>query len=1232
MLQHIRTKVKVEEGGGISITYTDGTAPYIISSEQGLPYFSATIDEGSGGLLQPNVVVSVCHQIKNIWSYTYNVRELGNNKAQHYGVVNIGTNYTFSLHQSEGTGDLYDYQLLRQSRIATDAEAYTLTTLSSSDISSLTNSHLFHTGAGSKYLYDAETSTGTRVLGPYYYISGAVLNINSTEVHGNSTNISLHTDPHFSNGVGASPANPLPAAPKGGDSGSPTLIYNSQTGQYEYIAAFHSANTDANASYAQARGNIEWTKATLAKFDAAIDMSKVSEIHLGAIVNQGETISDSDYTTTLYSGTATDTADNVLGEYIGLQDSRKTWKSLSGLKNESNWYAYNHDSYQETSDQDLFFTQNLVFTPSQKENKVILDATVDTGAGYTEFRKGTLDSASFSLQSATTGNYQLHTSGYVIHQGVDVHLQIVNPENYMTEWRKVGEGDLYIDGNGSTNALLNVGGSGKTYLRQTNGYAAYNVLANTGATVIIKNTAQIERDFTFGAGGGKLDMNGNSMDWYTASDGANRFTINALTEEAIICNSSDSSVLTYKQSGNTTWLGSFQDSENGSLNIDYQGGGTLTLHSIRTNLTNNTASGFTISEGKVILVGTNTVHAMGSESGRNTNRYTNADDWHYADASMQVTVKQNAAFELGSHARLTGDVCVENGGTYIMREGVTHDREYVEGGQILEDTAKYRDFYGHKGNTVLAENASLNVQFSAATTADTIYSGNITGKGNVNVHTAEAALVLEGTNTFSGTKTIQHGGLIAATHAALGDVSTHKWLVQQNGWIAIQDAAGVSSLTEDYIDTASNGALALLQDTATQVDLSSHANLFLGAAAGKIQYGAVGTNETLQAYNNHWKLGGGNGDLIVNYKLSGNNNLLIQNGTVSLANADNDFTGTISVTNGTLNINSLGNAVHLDNGQVNISDTLSGVFTCGQISGNGSLQLRFSNDIIHNTLVLSDNCTAQIQLLAGEVTYQDTIISNKLKLENGVKFKLGADSARIDGGLEIGSGSAQLLGTGDYVVNGSITGSGTLVNATGGTLSLSGSGNIEADLRLESGNTQLYSQNNSARLRSDIQIANGATMKFASDDTSDTLDYTSQHSITVEGLNSTLDFGKTRQTMGKWTLTLKDGATVTGEGGKYSGETRAALDYYVDGTILVTSGQNTINAVTRVRNSYDDTNTVLAYNIAKDAELIISKDIQGNGAISKTGEGRLRLTANNYTYSGSTTIEAGTLKAGSHRI
>ena len=521
LLQYIR-----DTEGGIGIEYTDGTQTYYLSNEQGMIDFIGVHDAGHSGLVSPNMLATVLHNGSLNGSFSGN--DIGETYAQNYSVIDIRGSNKFRVMEENGD----DYMMQRQSRVVTDAVAAPISTI---DVSTVTGQHMYHSGAGIMGLYDENIDTFKSLAWAYVFNIGDIDMLTGVSIRGDKGQFGIYKEVGYGNGIGASLENPLPNATRGGDSGSPVFIYNTETGQYEYLASHQSGN---GRSWGQARGNLVWAHKTVKSYDVAVDMANTNEVHLGAVTTQGETISDNiGNSTTIWSGTVT--AGDKTVSFKGVKDGQYTWRDMSDIKDSQTWYAYDADLYNAStnadgklnlSDADLFYTENLVFTAGQSDNRIVLEATVEMGAGYTEFNKGSQEHAEFTITGA---GKQLHTSGYVINDGVEVHLQLTNPSDYMTEWRKIGAGDLYIDGQGDTNALLNVGGSGATYLQQTGGYAAYNVLVNTGATVVIQDTDQIARDLTFGAGGGVLDMNGNSMNWYTSNGSTPRsgsFTINALTD------------------------------------------------------------------------------------------------------------------------------------------------------------------------------------------------------------------------------------------------------------------------------------------------------------------------------------------------------------------------------------------------------------------------------------------------------------------------------------------------------------------------------------------------------------------------------------------------------------------------------------------------------------------------------------------------------------------------------
>lgn len=813
----------IRQKEGITIPYTDGQAGRQVASyQQGMINFSASCDGGNVALIAPNFVATVKHNPD--LDTTYGGRELGMDYAIRSEAIHVEGSTNFRLFPDS------DYALQRQSKIITNATWNPLYTIPNDKtekeaIEALagktgTEGMLYHAGGGFMCLMGAEKNPNVAygesnaICDAHTYIIGSVNDISESGIReGSSDNVNMiTTNPGGSGSLagGATDANPLPWAARRDDSGSPTYVYNAETGRYEYIAAVQSLMRRGTQSglpddaATNSLGAITWSKSTMNSFNVEVKMDG-KKVSLSAPEKTNTTITEdvtvdghtTTHSTTIYSGKISDESGNDIA-YNGIEAGKHTWADLSAEKDKDNWYAYStyevpvegkdgvmmEVSYLNPSSADLFNSSNLVFSSDAgKYNNVVLNDTVDLGVGYAEFSGGR-----FYIYSEGSESNRFNHAGYVINKGAGVYLNLVNPANHMTEWRKIGEGDLFIEGTGGdTNALLNVGGTGSTYLDQKDkdgktAYAAYNVLANTGATVqITGGVDQIKRDFTFGAGGGKLDMYGHSMVWdndkKTDDSG---FSIHALTEEAVITNTTGETTLTVTNAATSvdnshTYVGSFQDSANGALKIVYNDSdATWTLHSIHTDLSKNKDSGFEVASGKVVLSGSNTVHGMGSFDGMSAERAKNDNDWHYADASMNVKVANGATFELGSHARLTGDISVEDGGTFVMRQSVNTQWEHVEGGAFAEDTYQYREFYGLKGNVNLAsDKSSMLVQLgqgSEKVDSITEYKHVISGKGNLTVSASaqDAALRLAGANTFTGGTTLLSGTLITAHDSALG--------------------------------------------------------------------------------------------------------------------------------------------------------------------------------------------------------------------------------------------------------------------------------------------------------------------------------------------------------------------------------------------------------------------------------------------------------------------------------
>ena len=858
-----------------------------ITLEQGMIDFSGTVDYGyteqcygAGSAFGSNYLVTVAHNPP--FNAAFGGYVVGAANTIKYSTISIS---------EKDLGSPADWALYRQNKIFTDVVGthnYSGVTSEQDDLDGngildikeqVEGTLMYRAGAGD---VDYWMSDGSRINAgdPYTFLIGGVCTIRFVAVTEEGI---IFADWNMNNqDIGVSEKSPLPLASCGGDSGTANYVYNNETGRYEYFFSLRAGNF---TTYSVGHGSIDFANESMAGYSREVDMTETHTAYLNAVTGGSGTIQVGEETIS----------------HQAVNSGQNTWKDLNAVKDRDNWFAY-ENSYM-NSISGLGSTHNLLFDGGNADNTIILNATVDTGVGYLEFNNG-----KFTVRNAEGGNHTLNTAGYVINEGAEVHLQLTNDANHMREWRKNGEGDLYIEGQGDNNILLAVGGNGTTYLNRGNGYAAYNVIAASGATVVINDINQIERDFTFGLNGGTLDMNGNSMDWYTAhanaaAIAADGFSINTLTDSAILTNTRGTAELIYKQSGESTWLGSIKDTATGAIRIVADAGrdSVWTMNSICTDLSRNNGSSFTVNSGTVVLAGTNTEHGPGSVQYSN-DKWISEDDWHYADAQMDVSVNEGGSFHLGTHARLKGDITV-NGGTYVMGEGVRHRMEYIEGGLFMEDTYDWSEYYGHHGETTL-NNGTLKVQFDSRTTANTTYSGNITGTGTVSVDAAQGSLTLTGNNTFTGARSVENGTLIVANAAAAG---SGKWLVKDMGIFAAQNAGGSTALS--YIDANSTGVLALSQNQTAQIDMTGHNSLILGAMDGMtISYGTQNTTEALNANaNKEWRLGGGGGELVVNFHLTGDNKLILGNGhtqgIVTLTNTGNNFTGGIDFASSGVTLN-----------------------------------------------------------------------------------------------------------------------------------------------------------------------------------------------------------------------------------------------------------------------------------------------------------------------------------------
>ena len=763
---------------GVTISYTGGQETYTLP--QTMIHFGSVVDKGNSAAVGYNFVTSVRHlqgndEIDRVQSPTFSKRYLGAEHAIQYQGVEYGSSDTYCLSPEA------DYKLMRLSKIATDANIAPLCPAASHSIANgyFPTAQLYSAGAGDRYKISS-TGSATQVHWWSQSIDGSIMtvsaagtwseNFGTKDARGctdDSFIVQTTVDSWGSDGI--STADPLPALEISGDSGSPVFIWNASAGRYEFLGTNQASDTEKGIN--QITAAPIWTAETMASFDKTAALSTDHALRLTRSSTTGETVTDSAgiAATTTYAALS-DSSKTTHTEFAVLAEGSATWKSLSGLKDSATWYAYGSEYLNATKNAaegaldyaDLFLTENLVLKATDTATYTITVAEdIDTGIGYLQFSK-TAAAADFKLTAADGA--RLDTAGYIVDAGVTLTTDLCNSDAAnMREWRKVGEGTLVLAGSGKNEIFLNLGGAGTTTLAQKGGYAAYSVIANTGSRVNLSDVDQIAAHFTSGNGGSVLNFNGIES-WQEGT----HFAIHALTQDAILTNDTGHTTLHFNQGG--TFKGSFTDSATGSLSVRYEGSKKWELNSIHTHL-QQAASGLTVASGHVSLAGQLTVHANGSVQGEGVlYRYSNEDDWHYADATMHVTVEKGGTFELDSHARLTGEVMVKDGGTYIMREGVRHAQEYIEGGYELENTADIAAYYGHHGSTQLESGSTLRIAYNEGVTVENSYSGAISGSGTISVELGADTASFRHTGSlddFCGDLVLGSGNLLLGEENAL---------------------------------------------------------------------------------------------------------------------------------------------------------------------------------------------------------------------------------------------------------------------------------------------------------------------------------------------------------------------------------------------------------------------------------------------------------------------------------
>ncbi|TWB37238.1 autotransporter-associated beta strand repeat-containing protein [Nitrospirillum pindoramense] len=534
---------------------------------------------------------------------------------------------------------------------------------------------------------------------------------------------------------------------------------------------------------------------------------------------------------------------------------------------------------------------------------------------------------------------------------------------------------------------------------------------------------------------------------------------------------------------------------------------------------------------------------------------------------------------------------------------------------------------------------------------DVTLSGALSSTGGL-IKTGAGKLTLTtGTNTYTGSTTISAGTLAVAglgstsslifnggtllstgafTSSTAITVNAAGGTVDSTGLLSLSGAVtGTGALTAK--STAGNGVLKLLGNntfsggvTLTSGILDISSNTALGTGTLTINGGKIRstTNLTYNLANN----------LVLNTDL-------LMAGTYALA-----FSGTVDLGGATRTINDqLGSGNDL---------TFSGVVSNGSL--NVASQVNggtYASVILSNTGNTYTNATVTSGTLsiagAGSLGSGSVTLAGGTLLVNGAATIAKNIAVTASSTLQVASGNAATL-------SGNITGSNSTLTLTTGTgandgLTLSGANSYSGALSISAGKVTA-SGGSAIADTSAVTVASGATLALAASETigslagAGTVSLGSFNTLTAGGDNTSTTFsgaitgtgGLTKT--GTGTLTLSGANTYTGattisagqitvSGGSAISDS-SAVSVASGATLLVSASETvgslsgagtvTLNGATLTAGG-DNTSTTFSGVIQNGASA---------GALSKAGSGTFTLSGAN-TYTGVTTISAGTLEAAS---
>ncbi|HMO34350.1 MAG TPA: autotransporter-associated beta strand repeat-containing protein [Lacibacter sp.] len=536
----------------------------------------------------------------------------------------------------------------------------------------------------------------------------------------------------------------------------------------------------------------------------------------------------------------------------------------------------------------------------------------------------------------------------------------------------------------------------------------------------------------------------------------------------------------------------------------------------------------------------------------------------------------------------SGGVLDLNGFTLATAEGLTLNGTGISsGGALVNNTGTAVSWSG---------GITLGSASSIGGSGQITLSGVVSGS-NALTKVGSNTLILSGTNTYTGATTVSAGTIRLNNTAALGTTAAGTSVTSG----AVLDLNGVNYTTAEALTINGTGISsggALINSNATGATFGGL--ITLGSSSSIV--GGTGTinisnTGTITGSGFGLTLGGAQGGTIASIIGTGTGTVTKQDAGTWVLTGANTYTGLTTVSAGTLQLNRTGGTTIPNTNNVTISGGTLRISTNQTIAN-----LTMSSGTLLVDAGVTLTITGSYSVTGGTINNQGTIVLQ------------GTSSHSFPGASVSNMNNLTINNTGVVTNTATYTIAGTLAVNNGSTFTLN-SGITSTTTVLQIGGS----------------IAGSATLTLAGDVTVNTAGSTSAQISCPVALGAS-----TR------TFTVADGSpaadlTVSGIIGGTGGLTKAG-----DGTMVLTgtntySGTTTISAgVLQVGNN-GTAGTLGSGGVTNNASLVFNRSdditvanlIGGTGSVTKLGAGVLTFTANN-TYSGGTTITAGTLKIGNN--